>query len=216
MDDQAFAAAAGTLGSPLSRDQLDRFRLYEDRLKSWSGRVSLVSKADRGRLREHHFLDALAAVPYLPEGPFRLLDLGSGAGLPGIPIKIVRPDIRVDLLEPARMKVLFLQSVRDELGLCGLEVVRARAEELASLDDHRGRYRWITSRGVGPLPLLQRLATPLLQAEGALVAFKGPGALREFGDAAPAGVSATERIVRIPPSGRRRALVFLAFGDSAG
>lgn len=211
LDDRAFAAAAGTLGCPLSSEQIDRFRRYEDRLQDWSGRVRLVSRGDRDRLRERHFLDCLAVVPYLAQAPFRLLDLGSGAGLPGIPIKIARPDIQVDLLEATRMKALFLRGIREDLGMGGLKVIRARAEEIARKAAHRASYRVVSIRGVGPLPLLWALAAPFLQPGGVLVAFKGPGALSEFGDAPPAGVTATEQVLRIPTLKRARAFVFVGF-----
>ncbi len=209
LDDRAFVAAAESLGVCLSPTQLDRFRLYEDRLVAWSERVRLVSRGDRGRLKERHFLDCLALVPWLPPEPFRLLDLGSGAGLPGIPIKISRPDVGVDLLESARMKALFLRAVRDDLGVSGLGVIHARAEALARQSEYRGRYRMVVARAVGPLPELWSLAFPFLQPDGALVAFKGPGALREFGKAAPKGVSVHERILCASVPKRERVLVFV-------
>ena len=215
MDDRAFAVAAKALGVPLSPDQLDQFRLYEDRLLTWSERVRLVSRRDRRRLKERHFLECLALVPWLPPEPFRLLDLGSGAGLPGIPIKIARPDVQVDLLESARMKALFLQAVRDDLGMSGLQVIRARAEALVQENGRQGCYRVVVARAVGPLPRLWSLASPFLGHDGMLAAFKGPGALSELGGAAPTGAAVKERILSASVLERERAFVFVEFDRSS-
>ena len=109
------------------------------------------------------------------------------------------------------MKALFLRGIREDLGMGGLKVIRARAEEIARKAAHRASYRVVSIRGVGPLPLLWALAAPFLQPGGVLVAFKGPGALSEFGDAPPAGVTATEQVLCIPTLKRARAFVFVGF-----
>ena len=209
MDDAEFTQAAAELGVELGGPQLDLYRIYERQLQTWAARVRLVSRGDRARIRQRHLLDCIAAAPHLPDPGSPLLDLGSGAGLPGIPLKIVRPDLQVVLLEPARMKVLFLRRVLEELGLSGLEVVRDRAEILASHPSWRGRFRLVTSRAVGPLPAVWALAHPLLHPEGTLVAFKGPGALCEFDGSATEGIDIVRREYCLPVSGGDRVLFLL-------
>jgi len=209
VDDTEFTQAAAGLGVELEGRQLDLCRIYERQLQKWAARVRLVSRRDRARIRQRHLLDCMAAAPHLPGPANPLLDLGSGAGLPGIPLKIVRPDLQVVLLEPARMKVLFLRSVLEELGLAGLEVVRDRAEILASHPSWRGRFRLVTCRAVGPLPAVWALALPLLHPEGTLVAFKGPDAIREFEGFPTEGIDIVRREYCLPVSGGNRALFLL-------
>ena len=88
MNDGEFTRLARRMGVPLSRSQVSQFRCYEEHLRNWSQRVRLVSRGDRQRLRERHLLTSLAAAPLLQEVPISALDLGTGAGFPGIPIKI--------------------------------------------------------------------------------------------------------------------------------
>ena len=215
MNDGEFTRLARRMGVPLSRSQVSQFRCYEEHLRSWSQRVRLVSHGDRHHLRERHLLISLAAVPFLQEVPISALDLGTGAGLPGIPVKIARPDIRMTLLEPARMKVLFLQSVREAMGVPGLEVVRARAEDIAQDSSHREAYDAVLARAVAGLPRLWEMAAPLLKEQGRLFAFKGPGALAEFGDTVSPDLVAEELALPEVAPCRPRALILVSRARAA-
>lgn len=202
MTDQEFLAAAEALAVPLTGEQAGLFDRYEALLRTWSGRVRLVSRGDRDRIRERHFIDSLRVTPFLPRGKISLLDLGSGAGFPGVPVKIARPEVKVVLLESARMKGLFLNHLAGELGLEGLSVLTERAEAACERAEHRGRYDIVTARAVGSLPVLWRLSSGFLKKDGELLALKGPAALREveeFGRDCP-DVS----IESMAPGGRRR------------
>ena len=212
MDEGTFGAAATRLGIRLGDDGLALFRAYEEKLVAWSDRVRLVSRGDRDRLRERHFIPSLAIVPHLPSEPHALLDIGTGAGLPGIPIKIARPDIEVVLVESARMKALFLKAVCADLCLDGLRVVQARAEGLAGEPEHRGRYERVVARAVGALPDLWGYAEPLLGAGGQLLAMKGPDALKEFGPTPPPGVQASQIPLEVPSQEGQRVLVAVSVG----
>ncbi|MDE2999857.1 MAG: 16S rRNA (guanine(527)-N(7))-methyltransferase RsmG [Gemmatimonadota bacterium] len=180
MTDQEFLATAEALSITLSDEQAVLFDRYEALLRTWSGRVRLVSRGDRDRIRERHFIDSLRLIPFLPRGEISLLDLGSGAGFPGVPVKIARPEVKVVLLESARMKGLFLNHLAGELSLDGLSVLPERAESAGACAEHRGRYDIVTARAVGSLPLLWRLSSGFLKSGGELLALKGPGALREI------------------------------------
>ena len=129
------------------------------------------------RLWERHILNSIAAAPLLPEGA-SVVDVGSGAGLPGIPLAILRPDLTVTLLESLLRRASFLDLAVDELGLADrVRVVRARAEE------HRERYAVVTSRAVAPLPRLVGWCAPLMTGGGKILALKGSTAETELADA---------------------------------
>lgn len=206
---EPFRKASENLGVRLSSEALEQFETYVEGIKAWSARGSLVSRNDLGVLAERHFLECLALVPFLPEGPFDLLDLGSGAGLPGIPVKIVRPEVHVSLLESKRTRTLFLAHIREVLGLSGLEVIRARAEQACLERDYRTQFRVVTARAVTAFPLLWQLAVPFLEPGGELIAFKGPGEFAEVGESLPEEVIGREEVLEIPGAEAGRALVFL-------
>lgn len=132
---------------------------------------NLLSHRDRELLWERHLPECQALAARLPRGPARVLDLGSGAGLPGIIIAIERPDLTVELLEATGKKARFLQEVSDELGLA-LQVHHGRAEELGK-HELRGRFNLVTARAVAPLERLVGWAAPFLAPEGQLWAVKG-------------------------------------------
>jgi 16S rRNA (guanine527-N7)-methyltransferase len=146
----------------------------------------LVGPREIPRLWERHLLNCAALSPFLPAASV-LIDLGSGAGLPGLVIAIVRPDVRVICVDPMLRRTTFLESAVAELELPNVEVRRARAEELTA----RGRGRTslrvdvVTARAVGSLEQLARWAAPLLTKSGALVALKGAAATSELHAAWP-------------------------------
>ncbi len=166
---------AATMGILLDRRALDRFETFARMLQTWGSRLNLSSRLDADELIPLHFLDSLAlpAVTPLPEGD-SLLDLGSGAGIPGIPLAIARPDLRVTLLEPRVRRAVFLREVVHRLELGQVAVAQQRAEELANDPSAAGSHRWMTARAVSPLAEVLALAIPLLPGGGRLVVFLGP------------------------------------------
>jgi 16S rRNA (guanine527-N7)-methyltransferase len=122
-----------------------------------------------------HFLDSLSIYPLLlPAGtPWALIDVGSGAGFPGLPLKIVRPELQVTLLEATRKKGDFLRHVVERLGLAGVTVLTARAEEVAHHSAHREQYDLVVARAVAPLPTLAEYTLPLAKVGGRVIAQKG-------------------------------------------
>lgn len=172
---------AEELGLPLSDEAKGKFELYLERLLEWNKRVNLVSRADEGRIAERHFLESLALLR-LVEFPYeaRVLDLGSGAGFPGLPIKILRPDIRMTLLDSKRKRVLFLREVVEVLGLEGVAVVCARAEEINRQQGYEGEFEIVLARAVAKLERLVGWGLPFLKEGGRLVAVKGGDLDREI------------------------------------
>ena len=188
--------------------QVSLLKQYVNLLTDWSARVRLISRNDRNFIWERHVLDCLSLVPHLPpNGP--LLDLGSGAGLPGIVIKIMRPDLEVYLLEPVRMKNLFLSDTITVLGLPNTFAIRDRAETLIGNSSFLGKFQIGTARAVARLPLLWNWIEPLLAPHGVLISMKGLDALNEFVHGVPDYLCATETSLTIPFTRRRRSFVFL-------
>lgn len=205
---EAIELAKRSFELSFSQEQVVKLQKYVDLLTDWSARVRLISRNDRNFIWERHILDCLSLVPHLPiDGP--LLDLGSGAGLPGIVIKIMRSDLEVYLLEPARMKTLFLQETITVLGLQNTFAIRSRAENLIGDSSFSGKFLIGTARAVARLPQLWNWVEPFLAPRGVLISMKGPCALNEFTKGVPRDIYATETSLTLPFTRRRRSFVFL-------
>ncbi|AXV75602.1 MULTISPECIES: 16S rRNA (guanine(527)-N(7))-methyltransferase RsmG [Ralstonia solanacearum species complex] len=169
-------AGACALGLPLDAAQLDRLLAYQVLLAKWNRVYNLTAIRDTGDMLTHHLLDSLAAVPRIaglvrrvqPEAP-RVLDVGSGGGLPGIPLAIACPDIGVTMVDIVQKKTAFLTQCRAELGLANAQSHWGHVEKLA---DATG-YGVITSRAFAELNDFVRLAGHLLAPGGRMVAMKG-------------------------------------------
>lgn len=152
---------------------------YVDLLATLGVEWGLIGPREVDRIWERHLLNSLAVAPWTPRRAL-VIDVGSGAGLPGIPLALVRPDVIVTLAEPLLRRVRFLTRVVEDLDLGGsVRVVRTRAE------DHRETYDVVTCRAVAPLPRLLGWTAHLLGQSGVLLALKGEGAARELAEAAP-------------------------------
>ncbi len=174
--------AARTIGVELNADQLDMFRLYIELLAAWGKRMNLTAIRGRDDVVQHLFIRSLRVA--LPAGGKastaewfagrRLLDVGSGAGFPGLPLKIVFPSTHVTLLE-ARGKVCsFLRTAVQELGVDDVDVLNERAEVAAHRAEVRESYDIVTARGVALLPTLAELTLPFVSLGGVAVLPKGP------------------------------------------
>jgi 16S rRNA (guanine527-N7)-methyltransferase len=152
-------------------------RLYVDILATRGIAWGLIGPREGDRLWERHVLNSVALADLLPEGS-TVADVGSGAGLPGLPLAILRPDLRVDLVEPLLRRATFLTQAVNELGMTDrVRVVRARAE------DHEGRYDAVVSRALAPLDRLVGWCEPLRSPDGVILALKGRSAAEELGRA---------------------------------
>jgi len=133
-------------------------------ISSWPG---LVARPDRALLE-----DSLVLLDFLPSGPLRVIDVGSGGGLPGIPLKIARPELRLTLLEANRRKAAFLVQAVARLGLQEVEIVARRAEEAGRDPRHREAYDFALARALAPMPVLAELCLPFVAVGGRLLAMK--------------------------------------------
>jgi 16S rRNA (guanine527-N7)-methyltransferase len=173
----------------LSAAQLDAFAAYTRLLVREGSRLNLTSLREPEAIEQRHFgesLSLLQALESFEAFASPAIDIGTGAGFPGLPIKIVRPDLKLTLLEATGKKCRFLELVVDTLGLTGVTVINGRAEELAHDPEHRGAYPLALARAVAPLRVLVELALPILRPDGYLAAPKGSAALREVREAATA------------------------------
>lgn len=161
---------------------IEKFQTYLALLLQWNKKIHLISKRDAKIDRIlRHFVDSLLifkAIDLPVEA--RLLDLGSGAGFPAIPIKIVRNDVKMALAESIHKKVLFLQKLADVLKLRAVSILNQRAEELADKANFQEKFDLVTAKALGPLEDIIRLGMPFLKNGGLLVAYKGKGVKREI------------------------------------
>ena len=150
------------------------FAVFKAELIRWNQKVNLVSRSDEGRVVDAHVIDSLRILPFIRRdgGEVRLLDIGTGAGFPGLVLKIARPDLAVVLVDSARKKRLFLMHMISTLELTGIDVLDRRAEEIADVEQLRGRFHVVTSRAVGSLAVTIPLAAPFLAPGGRFITFK--------------------------------------------
>ena len=181
---EVLAEGAACLGIDLDGKQVERFRSYYDELTVWNATVNLTAVSGCDEVQTRHFLDSLAVASALPatvlDGSDRLLDVGAGAGFPGLPLKIAFPLIDLMLLEATAKKTAFLRHVVDKLGLEGVDVVTGRAEEEAHRPEMRERFGAVVSRAVARLDVLAELCLPFCAVGGVMIAQKGPQAEEEL------------------------------------
>lgn len=159
----------------LTEAQLNAFARYSQELIAWNQRVNLTSIVEPSEIVVKHFLDSLSVYQVLPGLPLSLslVDVGSGAGFPGLPLKIALPELRLTLLESTGKKTAFLQHLIQVLNLTGVTVLTARAEEAGRQPTQRERYDVAVARAVAPLPVLAEYTLPLVKRGGLVIVQKG-------------------------------------------
>jgi 16S rRNA (guanine527-N7)-methyltransferase len=170
---QTLADHARALGIELNDTQLAAFETYYRELVTWNARVNLTAITERDQVVVKHFLDSISVAPAIPRDASSLIDVGSGAGFPGAPLKIVLPDLRVTLLETTGKKVAFLNHLIAILNLRDTRAIQARAEDLARDDAHRERYDVVVARAVADLAVLVEYCLPFARVGGVFIAQKG-------------------------------------------
>lgn len=173
MDQAVLASGATMLGISLTPDQLERFEKLSTQLVEWNQRVNLTAIDDPSQIMYKHFLDSLAVLAAVDiDHGARLIDVGSGAGFPGLPIRIARPDLHVSLLEANGKKCEFLRHVGTTLGLSDVAIVQARAEDAARDPLHREQYDMAIARAVAEMSVLVEYTMPFVRVDGQIVAQK--------------------------------------------
>jgi 16S rRNA (guanine527-N7)-methyltransferase len=147
---------------------------YEKELSDWNQRFNLTAIRDSESIRTKHFLDSFSCVlAWKASPPERLIDVGTGAGFPGIPLKILYPNLRLTLVESVGKKAMFCQHIVRVLGLEQVNVIQARAEALGQNPQHREKYDWAVARAVANLNVLSEYLIPLIRVGGTALAQKG-------------------------------------------
>lgn len=164
----------------LNAGQLEAFDWYAAELQAWNQRFNLTAVTDPSEIEIKHFLDSLSCLKVMrPRAGARIIDIGSGAGFPGIPIRIACPQTQMALVESIGKKAQFCQHVVDELKLTSVSVTHARAEVIGQLPDHRESCDWAVARAVAKLPTLLEYLLPVVNIGGKAVAQKGDTAPAE-------------------------------------
>jgi 16S rRNA (guanine527-N7)-methyltransferase len=181
---------AKRLGLELNQRQLEQFHTYYQELVDWNKRVNLTRITGYEEAQIKHFLDSLTVAlvweTLTPGAGLRLIDVGTGAGIPGIPLKIVFPDIKLVLLDSVAKKAAFLHHLNHKLGLDDVEIVVGRAEEVAHETPYRETFDIVLSRGVAPLATLVELTLPFCTIGGSFIAQKKGATEQEIRQASKA------------------------------
>ena len=175
---ELLAQSAPELGLSLDDAQLEQFEIYHRELADWNTRMNLTSVIDYTEVQVKHFLDSLTVLPALGTplaAGTRIADVGAGAGFPGLPLKLVCPDISLTLVESTGKKAVFLRHVVETLALSGVEVLTGRAEELGRSPELRAAFDVTLARGLARLPTLLEYTLPFTRLGGQVAAWKHGG-----------------------------------------
>jgi len=180
-------AGTRSVGMALTDKQIDQFQTLYQELVEWNTRFNLTAITEYEQVQIRHFLDSLSCLlplsgcpPLSRSARPRCIDVGSGAGFPGLPIKIYCPRMHVVLLEATGKKVTFIEHAIERLGLEGATPLKGRAEEVAQQTEHREQYDLVVSRAVADLSILAEYTLPLCRLGGLVIAQKGPSAQTEI------------------------------------
>lgn len=184
IDKNRLEAKCAALGIALTGPMLDALDQYAEILVEYNQKVNLTAITDPEGIEDKHFADSLL-LANLPETSGKLVDVGTGAGFPGVVAKIFKPELQLTLMEPTGKRVEFLKYVCAQLGLSGVEFAKERAEE-AARKVWREQFDVATARGVAALPMLSEYCLPLVKVGGVFLAMKGPGAAEELAESGAA------------------------------
>jgi 16S rRNA (guanine527-N7)-methyltransferase len=182
--------ARSLVGIRLTSTQLAALAQYERELLDWNTRINLTAVRDAETIRVKHFLDSMTCLLAMRDTPGDLvIDVGTGAGFPGLPLKIACPTMRLTLVESVRKKSNFCRHVVETLGLEGVDVVSERVETLGHMPAYRERYDWAIGRAVAVMQVLAEYLLPLVKVGGRMLAMKG--------ESGPAEAQAAEHAIRV-------------------
>ena len=175
-----------SLGGSIDNTQIEQFNKYSALLKEWNEKMNLTAICDDDGISVKHFLDSILPL-YHTEIPkdAKIADIGTGAGFPGIPLKIMRPDLEVVLLDSLQKRIRFLEEVCKELNLKNVTCIHGRAEELGKNQKYREKFDVVTSRAVANLKLLGEYCLPLVKKDGFFLALKAEDIEQELCEAKP-------------------------------
>lgn len=171
-------------GITLQPSQLEQFEIYFKELVSWNEKMNLTGITERDQVYTKHFYDSISLAFHLNINDIQsLADIGSGAGFPGIPLKICFPHLKLTIVDSLSKRISFLQHVSNELKLTGVELIHGRAEDVARQSAHRDTYDLVTARAVARLSLLNEFCLPFARKDGLFAAMKGSDPSEELAEA---------------------------------
>lgn len=166
-------AGAKEFGCELTNEQVDKFDIYMKRLKEKNKVMNLTAIDEDTDIIIKHFIDSISILPYINGENIKLIDIGTGAGFPGLPIKIICNNINVTLVDAVNKKVNFINELINEIQLDRVQAIHARAEDLGVSDTYREKYDFVTARAVAGLSVLCEYCIPFLKVGGVFLAMKG-------------------------------------------
>ncbi len=175
---------AGEYGIALTEAQENEFILYRDLLLEWNQKMNLTAITEPDEVDKKHFIDSLLVLVtdwITPNA--KIIDVGSGAGFPGLPLAIARPDVQVNFADSLRKRLRFLEEVTGKISNKQYELTHGRAEDLGRNKIYREHYDFAVARAVAPLPVLVEYTLPFVRVGGSLIAWKGPKAEEEIEEA---------------------------------
>jgi 16S rRNA (guanine527-N7)-methyltransferase len=193
---------AKELGIDLTALQLDQFSAFLRLLQEWNTRMNLTAITGERDIIIKHFLNALTLLPLVSLSGKKVIDVGTGAGMPGIPLAIACPDATFTLMDSLQKRIGFLEIVKEKLGLGNVHLVHARAEELGQDPKHREQYDVAIARSVASMPILAEYCLPLVRVGGTWAAYKAHDVQEESSNALTAlgGTHSSRDAVTIPES----------------
>ena len=203
------------MGLDLPPDRIPPLLAYLDELRKWNRKVNLIGPAEPPEQVVLHILDSLAPLPWLPEDPVSLLDLGSGGGLPGLVLALIRPNWQVTLAESRNRKAAFLRHAVRQLGLSKVTVFEGRVEAKSAAGLPGAPFGLVTARAFADMTTILAMTRPCLARGGQVLAYKGPSATEDLAESRAACPEADPTLLtmhefRLPFIGHGRTLLFLS------
>ena len=170
------------LGVRFSVEQIEQFYKYMNLLIEWDEKMNLTAITEPKEIILKHFIDSITILKYIDDNS-KLVDVGTGAGFPGVPLSIMNPTLKITLVDSLNKRLIFLQEVVKELNLKNIEIVHARAEEFGQNKNYREKFDIATSRAVANLATLSEYLVPLVKIGGKIISMKASNAKEEINDA---------------------------------
>lgn len=170
------------LGVCFSVEQIEQFYKYMNLLIEWNEKMNLTAITEPKEIILKHFIDSITILKYIDDNS-KLVDVGTGAGFPGVPLSIMNPTLKITLVDSLNKRLIFLQEVVKELNLKNIEIVHARAEEFGQNKNYREKFDIATSRAVANLATLSEYLVPLVKIGGKIISMKASNAKEEINDA---------------------------------
>jgi len=215
MNIDIFAEGLKKYGFNPEKETIDKFFVYSSLLKEWNEKMNLTAITDDDGISVKHFLDSLSPLGLIKNGSdLKIIDIGTGAGFPGLPLKIMREDLSLTLLDSLNKRIIFLNEVTEKLGLENVEALHGRAEDFGKNQKYREKYDYAFSRAVASLKVLSEYCLPFVKTGGFFIALKSSEIEEELSEAkamiGSLGGKITEiKEIEIPCSDLKRKIVVI-------